>query len=90
MNRKYSSLLILLLISFAFATPTFAAGETSKESKQTICPVMAGNIDKNIYADYNGKRIYFCCSGCLDEFKKNPEKYIKEMEAKGIKLDKTP
>jgi YHS domain-containing protein len=23
-----------------------------------------------------------CCSGCKDEFKENPEKYIKEFEAK--------
>jgi YHS domain-containing protein len=31
---------------------------------------------------YKGKTYYVCCSGCRDEFKDNPEKYIKEFEAK--------
>jgi hypothetical protein len=31
---------------------------------------------------YKGKDYYVCCSGCRDEFKANPEKYIKEAEAK--------
>ena len=25
---------------------------------------------------YNGKTIGFCCADCIDEFKKNPEKYM--------------
>jgi len=31
---------------------------------------------------YKGKTYYVCCSGCRDEFKENPEKYIAEFEAK--------
>ncbi len=31
---------------------------------------------------HKGKTYYVCCSGCRDEFKDNPEKYIKEFEAK--------
>jgi YHS domain-containing protein len=31
---------------------------------------------------YKGKDYYVCCSGCRDEFKANPEKYIKEAETK--------
>lgn len=34
---------------------------------------------------YKGKDYYVCCSGCRDEFKANPEKYIKEAEAKAKK-----
>jgi len=33
-------------------------------------PGHGGNINKNIYTDYQGKRIYFCCAGCDQEFKK--------------------
>ena len=29
-----------------------------------------------------GKTYYVCCSGCRDEFRENPEKYIKEYEEK--------
>ena len=31
---------------------------------------------------YNGKTYYVCCTGCRDEFKANPEKYVKEFEEK--------
>ena len=34
---------------------------------------------------YNGKEYFVCCSGCRDEFKSDPEKYIKEAEAKANK-----
>jgi hypothetical protein len=34
---------------------------------------------------YMGKEYYVCCSGCRDEFKENPDKYIKEFEAKSKK-----
>jgi hypothetical protein len=34
---------------------------------------------------YKGKEYYVCCSGCRDEFRENPEKYIKEAEAKAKK-----
>ncbi|HUI93401.1 MAG TPA: hypothetical protein VLX68_14230 [Chitinivibrionales bacterium] len=50
---------------------------------QTTCPVMGGPINKNLYVDYKGKRIYVCCEGCLAEVKKNPEKYIKKLADMG-------
>jgi hypothetical protein len=31
---------------------------------------------------YKGKTYYFCCTGCRDAFKDNPEKYIKEFDAR--------
>ena len=31
---------------------------------------------------YKGKEYYVCCSGCRAEFQADPEKYIKEAEAK--------
>jgi YHS domain-containing protein len=49
-------------------------------SVQKTCPVMGGAINKNIYADYKGKRVYFCCGGCPTPFKKNPEKHMKKLE----------
>jgi len=55
---------------------------------QVQCPVMKGKIDRKFYADYKGKRIYFCCAGCIKAFNKNPEKYMKNL--KGVKLEKAP
>jgi hypothetical protein len=34
---------------------------------------------------YKGKDYWVCCTGCRDEFKADPEKYIKEAEAKAKK-----
>jgi YHS domain-containing protein len=31
---------------------------------------------------YKGKTYYVCCSGCRDEFKSDPEKYVQEYEAR--------
>ena len=69
-------------------TTAVAAAPTGKP--QTMCPVMAGKVDKNLYADHEGKRVYFCCAGCVDEFKKNPAKYIKKLEGAGVTLAKAP
>ncbi len=53
-------------------TAVAAAGE------QTTCPVMVGRaIDKNLFVEYKGKKVYFCCKGCIPEFNKEPEKYVK-------------
>jgi len=57
---------------------------------QTKCPVLSGDVDKKIFVDYKGQRIYFCCSGCIEKFKSDPEKYLKQMQAEGITPEKTP
>jgi YHS domain-containing protein len=49
-------------------------------TEQTVCPVMAGNpIDKNVFVEYKGKKVYFCCESCKADFGKDPEKYIKDL-----------
>jgi len=50
---------------------------------QTTCPVTGDPIDKKLYVDYKGKRIYVCCASCIAKVKKNPEKYIKKLEGMG-------
>jgi len=46
-----------------------------------ICPVTGEKINENtkVTYEYQGKIYNFCCAGCPDEFKKNPEKYIKKV-----------
>ena len=55
---------------------------------QTVCPVMGGKINKNLYVEADGKRIYICCAGCIEKVKADPQKYIKELEDQGITLEK--
>lgn len=83
-------------VVFSLAAP-LQAGETehkagsgektehSERAPQSTCPVMGGEIDKEIYADHDGKRVYFCCEGCIGEFNKDPEKYLGKLKEAGQK-----
>jgi len=77
-----------VLLSAVFFPALCEKADTAKSpaaalAPQTTCPDMGGKIDKKYYVDYNGKRIYACCKGCLADIKKDPEKYIKKLEAMG-------
>lgn len=46
-----------------------------------FCAVVPGDpIDPTVFIMHEGKKIAFCCSDCIDEFKKNPAKYLKDMK----------
>ncbi len=83
-------LIVLLGVSLGLLTFGWNMPALVHAASQSTCPVMGGKIDEKIFADYKGQRIYFCCTGCLEEFKKDPEKYLKKMEAEGISPSKTP
>ena len=40
----------------------------------------SGKIDKKLFIKHKGQNVYFCCKGCVKEFKKNPKPYLKEVE----------
>jgi len=46
--------------------------------------IVSGGLG-TIKVTYKGKDYWVCCSGCRDEFKANPEKYLKEAAAKAKK-----
>lgn len=83
---------LIKMAFLALVLGLFAAGSLPAQGgkPQTVCPVFGGNIDRNIYVDYKGQRIYFCCPGCDAEFKKDPEKYMKKIQEQGITLEKCP
>ncbi len=48
--------------------------------EQKTCPIMAGNpINKNLFTEYKGKKVYFCCPACKPKFEADPEKYIAKL-----------
>lgn len=51
----------------------------TNEDGKLVCPVMgtviASKDDAVGHIDHDGKRYYFCCGGCPDEFKADPKKY---------------
>jgi len=40
---------------------------------------MGGAINKAIFTEYKGKKVYFCCSPCKEKFEQEPEKYIAKL-----------
>jgi YHS domain-containing protein len=51
----------------------------SQAIEQKLCPVMEAPINKELYTEYKGKKVYFCCPGCKEKFEKEPEKYISKL-----------
>jgi YHS domain-containing protein len=72
------------------AKPSMMSPVAAGPKPQTLCPVMGGKINREVFIDYKGKRIYFCCPGCDREFKKDPEKYLKQMRDKGVEPEDVP
>lgn len=56
--------------------------EKTKVVDNKICPVSGQKIDEKTKVTYNykGETYNFCCASCIDDFDKNPEKYIKKLE----------
>jgi len=83
--KKYFLVLGLVLALSLLIRPA-----VSLAKEQTKCPVIGGLINKNLYADYQGNRVYFCCPPCINTFQKNPEFYVKKMKEQDITPAKSP
>ena len=66
--------------------PSVSMTQTNQEKAvavgNKVCPVLNEKIDEKTKAtyEYEGKIYNFCCASCIDEFKKDPQKYIKKVE----------
>ena len=58
---------------------TEQAAKAAAAGEQTICPVMGNPIDKSVFVEYKGKKVYFCCPDCKAKFNADPEKYIAKL-----------
>ncbi|MCX5642855.1 MAG: cupredoxin domain-containing protein [Candidatus Omnitrophica bacterium] len=82
---------LLLVLFFGISVPlAYAAHEHSATtitqqttSDSSICPVTREQFKPTAQSPsykYKGKTYQFCCSGCVNPFKKNPEKYISQIK----------
>ena len=79
--RKLSSTLVVLL-SLSVCTAVAAAAISDGEKKAVTnkkCPINGGEVNEKHRVEYNGQYVYFCCSGCVEDFKKNPEAAIAKL-----------
>ena len=72
MNKKTVAAVMLSLFLLVGAGPI--------QVNNKVCPVSGATIGEGGMApatyEYKGKVYNFCCAGCVEEFKKDPEKYI--------------
>ena len=97
--------LILLLMQISHLNTSWAEEDkVSKNPKSTLTKdtksqtlkfqttdALSGKpINKSIYIDYKGKRIYFCCDGSRSNFNMDSKKYIRAFQDQGITLEDAP
>ena len=83
-------LILSCICSAALAAGVLIAADVKKDSKKPatqpttqpskpmnkFCAVEQDHeADAKVTYAWNGKTYAFCCKDCIDEFKKNPEKY---------------
>ena len=76
-TMRILKIMIVMLIMVTLMTMSYSCKKSKDTSKvsttpaptnvtasnvQMTCPVEGGKIDKSVYVDYQGKRVYFCCS----------------------------
>lgn len=73
--------------------------KTNTEAVRTPAPVkyyqtrdaFSGKlVNRTIYADYKGKRIYFCCDNSKADFLNDPERYMRRFQELGVALHDVP
>lgn len=58
-----------------------SATQAAKPVNKT-CPVEGKDheVDPKVTTVYKGKTVGFCCRDCIDEFNKDPEKFVKKLD----------
>lgn len=73
---------LLVLAEYSLASEEHNRGEESQLIKvgNELCPVSGekvGGMGSAVEFEYNGNIYSYCCAGCIDAFKAEPEKYAK-------------
>ncbi len=84
----------ILVTSFLIPQFGFAADKKTEKLKPytlKTCVVSGDKLgamgDPYVY-EYKGREIKFCCKGCVKDFNKNPDKYLKKIEEAEAKAKK--
>jgi len=103
MNTKKTVTGMLVLLAAAFflagcgeqAAPTGQSPSAEQSAStalkpQATCPIMNSPIDKSLYADVNGHRVYVCCTGCIEQVKANPKAALQKLKEYGETPERVP
>ena len=78
--KRRTLALVLILVVLTASVSGFAQAKKAEKPEKAKDPVCGLMVDKNpnLSTTYKGETYYFCSKTDLDEFKKNPEKYVKK------------
>ena len=68
----------------------FEAPKLQAPKTQATDALSGKPINRNVYVDYKGKRVYFCCDDSKQSFKKNPAVFLRRFKEQGVILANTP
>ncbi len=54
--------------------------DTTPSSAPQVCPVSGqklGSMGKPVVVEHAGRYLMLCCAGCVEDFKKDPQRYLK-------------
>lgn len=96
MRRLSVILAIIMLLGIGLVNvscdkdESFEAPALSAPKIQMTDAISGEPINKNVYVDYKGKRIYFCCENSRQGFNNNPQVFLKKFKEQGVILADTP
>jgi YHS domain-containing protein len=64
--------------------------DTQLPSNQTRDAISGNRVNKDLYADYEGKRVYFCCAESKKTFASDPQPYLIAFREQGVILEVAP
>jgi Cu+-exporting ATPase len=78
--KRIALALILIVVVLTASVSGLAQAKKAEKPEKAKDPVCGLMVDKDpkLSAAHKGETYYFCSRADLDEFKKNPEKYVKK------------
>ena len=79
MKRRFLALLVVLAVT-TLVMSSYAQSRRSlrpEKAKDPVCGLMVEK-DPKLSANYKGEVFYFCSRTDLDQFRKNPDRYVKK------------
>ncbi|HEX3321318.1 MAG TPA: heavy metal translocating P-type ATPase [Terriglobales bacterium] len=83
LSAKSAKLGSSTLVALGGSKPSPPPQVTPRE-KDPVCHMDVGPATAKFKLEYSGKTYYFCCGGCLEKFRADPEKYLNAEPSSGI------
>ena len=89
--------LIILFAALASISQLHAAEKPLKDVKDMVCPVKATEgcdsgycskkVKRDIFVEHEGRKVYFCCKGCVKAFKEEPKNFMEKTKEQWKVID---